>query len=134
MELVCVDPVTVHQFWPFVRQPLYKAIHRADISLFRFVESAVLNGNACLWLVIEDGTRIVGQAVTQIEETERGRKVCTIVAASGNMSKCLPLKVGLEKYAGTEGCQAIRIYGRQGWMRMLPDYRTHMVILEKDIA
>lgn len=133
MELARVSPDTVPQFWPFVKDKLHRAIHKADISLFRHVEAAVLNGHASLWLVV-DSDKIVGQAVTQIEETEKGRKICTIVAANGNMKKCLPLRVGLDKYARTEGCHSMRIFGRPGWMRMLPDYHTHMVILEKDIA
>ena len=133
MELVCVDPATASSFWPFVKDKIYRAIHKADISPFRYVESAVLSGNALLWLAIHDDS-VLAAAVTQLEETER-RKVCTIVACGGTqMSEWLPLIRGIEKYAGTQGCHAVRIVGRLGWIRALRAYHVHSAIIEKDIS
>jgi hypothetical protein len=45
----------------------------------------------------------------------------------------LPLIAGLEAYARAEGCAAMRIYGRRGWLKLLPDYRTSRVLLEKEL-
>jgi hypothetical protein len=39
-----------------------------------------------------------------------------------------------ERYAKTENCQAIRIFGRRGWERLLPDYRPARVLLQKELT
>jgi hypothetical protein len=62
------------------------------------------------------------------------RKVCVIIACGGiDMPRWLPLIEGIEKYARAEGCAAVRIVGRKGWARVLPDYRVHRVVLERKL-
>ena len=39
----------------------------------------------------------------------------------------------LEDYAKGEGCRAMRIYGRRGWLRILPDYRQIAIVAEKQL-
>jgi hypothetical protein len=39
----------------------------------------------------------------------------------------------LERYATAQGCNGMRIYGRKGWARKLPDYKMTHVLLEKVI-
>src|SRR5215467_14883209 len=41
---------------------------------------------------------------------------------------------GLEAYGRREGCAAMRIYGRRGWRKLLPEYRTTRVLLEKPLT
>ena len=46
----------------------------------------------------------------------------------------LPLLAGLERYAKSENCQAMRIFGRRGWERLLPDYKPARVLLQKELT
>ncbi len=129
-EAVCVDPAFVHLIWPKVSHWIKAALERGDMGTFGSVEADTLAGRALLWVVWNEPD-IEGAAVTQIEKTESS-KVCTIVACGGDgMRHWVHLIGRLEDYARQQGCDCTRIAGRKGWQRMLPDYRTAKVILEK---
>lgn len=127
---VCVDPALVHLVWPKASHWIKAALERGDMGTFSSVETDVLAGRALLWLVWND-PHLEGAAITQIEKTESS-KVCTIVACGGDaMRSWVHLIADLEGYARQQGCTVSRIAGRFGWQRILPDYRTAKVILEK---
>jgi hypothetical protein len=87
---------------------------------------------------------IKAAAVTQLSAVN-GVRFCTIVACGASPSKpggrrrgrdrdeWLPLLAGLERYAKAEDCKAMRIFGRRGWERLLPDYKAARVLLEKEL-
>jgi hypothetical protein len=65
---------------------------------------------------------------------ERWRKVCVIVACGGSdMPRWLHLIEKIEDFARAEGCAATRIIGRKGWARVLAQYRTTRIVLEKEL-
>jgi hypothetical protein len=143
MQLVCVDPLRVREFWPHVRELILAAMRRGDLSSFGPVEASVLNGDALLWLAW-DGEEVQAAAITELAETE-WRKVCVVVACGGtpgrsrpssramSMHEWLPLLDRIEAYARAAGCAAVRIVGRKGWARVLRRYKTKRIILEKDL-
>jgi hypothetical protein len=62
-------------------------------------------------------------------------KLCTIVACGGHgFERFGGLIGGLERFARAEGCARVRICGRRGWARRLPDYFVKRVILEKELV
>jgi hypothetical protein len=131
MELCCVDPARIPAIWPHVSSLIREAMRRGDLSSFVAVEHAVRVGNALLWIAT-DGASIQAAAVTELQQTE-WRKVCNIVACGGNdRGRWIRLIEGIEKFARAEGCSAVRVIGRKGWSRVLKDYRTHRIVLEKD--
>jgi hypothetical protein len=108
-------------------------MRRGDVGPFAPVEQNVLAGRALLWIVT-DGERIAAAAITELQRTEQ-QSLCLIVACGGvGMRRWLHLIDGIEQYAAAEGCAAVRIVGRKGWLRALPRYRAKRVILEKELA
>jgi len=90
-------------------------------------------GRARLWLAW-NGEKIKAAAVTELSQAN-GETFCTIVACGGHdRSQWLPLIAGLEAYGRTQGCAAMGIYGRRGWRKLLPQYRTTRVLLEKELT
>lgn len=136
IELVCVDPSQVHEIWPHVEPLLRRAIARTGLSAFRDIECDVLRGSALLWLaVVRDarGYLIEAAAATTLQQTDAG-KFCIITACSGSqMMNWLPLISGIETYASNEGCKAVRIFGRKGWLRLLDGYEAKHIVLEKHL-
>jgi hypothetical protein len=131
-ELVCVDPARVHEIWPHVAPLVARAMRRGGMGAFPDVERGVREGRALLWLAW-DGKDILAAAVTQLDLVD-GVKLCTIVACGGQgFARFGPLIRGLERYAEAEGCTRMRICGRKGWARLLPDYRIQRVIIEKEL-
>lgn len=103
-------------------------MERGDLGRFETVEQDVLSGIALLWLAW-NGTKIEAACVTQLDTTEC-TKACVIVACGG-AGQWSSLITDIEQYAQAEGCDAVRIYGRSGWVRVLPGYRTAKIVLEK---
>jgi hypothetical protein len=130
--LVCVDPARTHEVWPHVAPLIARAMRRGGLSAAADVARDLAAGTALLWLAW-DGERILAAAVTALELVE-GEKLCTIVACGGEgFARFGPLIGGLERYARAEGCARMRICGRKGWVRLLPDYRVRRVIIEKQL-
>lgn len=131
-RLFCVNPADTKTIWPKVKPMIFSAMKRGDFGAFSPVEDDVLNGDALLWVAYDDQD-IAAACISQIGETE-WRKVCTIVACGGtNMNRWLGLLEQIEAYAKAEGCSASRIVGRDGWAAVLPAYRPHRVVLEKEL-
>jgi hypothetical protein len=132
-QLICIDPAQAHEFWPHVASLIKAAMEKGRLSSYADVEHAVRNGKALLWLAW-NGEKIKAAAVTELTYAN-GEKFCTIVACGGHeRSQWLPLIAGLEAYGRTQGCAAMRIYGRRGWRKLLPEYRTRRVLLEKELT
>jgi hypothetical protein len=155
LRIVCVDPGLADKVWPHVALVIRAAMQRGATGAFQPVAQSVLAGRALVWLAT-DGERIRAAAVTELHATE-WRKVCVIVAcgsvssardrtipavssgrnrinpASAGMRSWLHLIGEIEQFAKDEGCAATRIVGRKGWARVLKDYRTKRIILEKDL-
>ena len=116
-------------------------MERGAITDFGAVADAVLAGRALVWIAWDPRSRpgaggpsIKAAAVTQLS-TVGGHRFCTIVACGGNdRNEWLPLLAGLERYAKTENCKAMRIFGRRGWERVLPEYKRARVLLEKELT
>ena len=143
-RLICIDPAQVHQFWPFVSPLIEAAMNKGRLTNFSDVEQSVRSGGALVWIAW-NGEKVKAAAVTELARVN-GERFCTIVACGAQTSlrslrkldcddrrQWLPLIAGLETYARAEGCAAMRIYGRRGWLKLLPDYRTSRVLLEKEL-
>jgi hypothetical protein len=103
---------------------------RGRMGRFADVEADVLVANAWLWLAIDSGF-VLAAAVTKVTQ-ENGERLCTIVACAGrDWTKFGRLIARLEDYARAEGCDAVEICGRPGWMRRLPDYRVTKIVIRK---
>jgi hypothetical protein len=126
-KLICVDPAYVDQIWPIVSDLVKRAIDRG-FSSFSVVEANVLDGLFLLWLVI-DREKITAATITSLVGD-----ACEIVATAGTgVNNWVHLIEGIEKYARAEGCVRVRIIGRKGWARLLPDYKQTAVVLERHI-
>jgi hypothetical protein len=110
VKAICVDPQRIMQVWPLVKDLVKQAIDRG-FSDFSAIEANVLDGMHLVWLAY-DG-KIRGVAVTGLVGD-----ACEIIAASGT---------------GVGSWLHLRIIGRQGWKRLLPDYKQQAVVLERKL-
>lgn len=125
MKLVCIPPDTVSTFWPHVKSIVKRAIDRGHTD-WGFLESNLFTGAWLLWL-IWDGKQIRGAVVTGLVGD-----ACEIVACAGDgFRDWIHLLSEIEAYARTEGKSSMRLIGRRGWSRVLPDYKPTLVMLEK---
>ena len=132
VELICVAPDRVHEFWPHVSDLIHRAIRRTNLSHSQDIDFDVLNGDGLLWIAW-NGSAVEAAATTSLIETDV-EKVCVLTACGGeNIRRWLRLLGEIEDYAKAEGCSRVRIFGRKGWVRVLERYRIRNVILEKEL-
>lgn len=131
VDAYAVPAGRLNEIWPAVEPLLRPAMERGGEMPVSDLYRALLAGRYVLWLAW--GGELLAAAVTEIAETTAGR-VCVIVACGGaKRERWLALRHTIEDYARREGCACMRIYGRRGWARALPDYRVKRVIMEKDL-
>ena len=119
------------EVWSAVEPLLAPALMRGGEMTMQTLAEALRDGRLVLWLAWSG--RLEAAAVTEIADTIAGR-VCCIVACGGrDRANWLALRADLETYARRAGCARMRIYGRKGWTRVLPDYRATRIILEKEL-
>jgi hypothetical protein len=126
VKAVCVAPKRVAEVWPHIAPLVKRAIDRG-FSRFSIIEANVLDGMYLVWLAY-DG-QIKGVAVTGLVGD-----ACEIIAAAGaDVRSWIHLLGPIEDYARAEGRKRMRIIGRQGWKRLLPDYKQQAVVLERKL-
>ena len=129
-SLHCIPPQLAREIWPLVRDRLYAAVRRTDLSHSVDIARDVLHGDGVLWIA-SNGEEIEAAAVTLLTRTDR-HLVCLITALGGsNMESWLPLLSEIEDWARSEGAALVRVIGRPGWGRVLKNYHVSNVVLER---
>ena len=88
-------------------------------------------GQAQLWCVLDD-TKIIASLLTEIITID-SKKVCNVLSIGGHGSKdWLQFIKIIEQWAQSNECAAMRYANcRKGWARLLKDYQTIRIVLEK---
>lgn len=129
-RLYCVPPGLSSQFWPYV-EGMLRGAERTRLLDIETVRRDVCEGGGLLWLAYGDG--IDGAAVTSLQSVA-GNLYCVITACGGHgIDHWIALIEGIEAYAKAEGCRAVRIIGRKGWRRKLPDYAVTNFVFERTL-
>ena len=129
VDLICVDPKQVGHFWPHVEPLLRPAVQNVGLSDFDDIATEILNGEALVWIAWNE--KIAAAASTSLQRIGPDL-ICVLTACGGSdMRDWLPLLGKIEAYAKAEGCKSLRIFGREGWQRVLDGYERSAVVLEK---
>lgn len=117
--------------WPAVANDIEEA---AKTSRGKFLAEDIyqeLKDQTCqLWVWESESAR--GVFITQVHSYKRN-KVCWIRIATGHNYQEWVSQVmrTIEEWAKEQGCDAMELLARPGWKRVLEDYETTHVYLEK---
>lgn len=121
--------------WERVRPLLQKVSERAPgMRTANEILDDILDGMALLWVVHPEGDPAsIVMAMETKQTATRDGTICEIRTLGGDlMREWFDQAYGqFEAAAKAEGMMSIRLVGREGWQRMMPDYRTIGVVLEK---
>jgi hypothetical protein len=134
-QLLCVAPHLVEQFWPHVVPLIERALRKSESDLTTdHIKAKIDSGKSLLWIIWD--VALLGSGTTEIQKLENGRKVCVITTCAGrNHGIWEHVLNDIERYAKQEGCDAVRFYGRSGWIRRLKwrGYTQPWIVCEKRI-
>lgn len=124
----------IEYWWPLLAPLLRRAVERveSDLSIEEIQERACA-GTLRLWLAENDGRVCMAAASGEIRI---GTETVTHIFALGgdDMDEWLgPCLTEFERLARLNGITRVRLNGRPGWSRVMPEYRVASVILEKRI-
>jgi hypothetical protein len=137
MRLFAVPPLRADQVLPMVSEMLAKGYRRSGNIWNALVLLDELRAERMtLWVAGYEGElRFIAAMVTRLYVLENGSKVCHIVALGGEgLRDWIKYVDRIADYARAEGCDTLRLEGREGWSRILPSFVRVGVILEQRIA
>lgn len=119
--------------WPQVEGFLQKAVDQSpgDRSVLDY-KKEIEDAKAQLWVWIVDGN-IRAACVTRIVEYPN-RKVCAMPLIGGDsMKDWLLVEPQLIEWAKEQGCSQLEGYCRDGWLRVLKNWRKVWTTMRRDI-
>jgi hypothetical protein len=137
MVLWAVPPYLAADMLPLVRDVLAAGYRRSGNIWNEPVLLEELQAQRyALWVTGRKGEpHFAAAMVTRLYVLETGSKVCHIVALGGEgLRDWIKYIDRIADYARAEGCDTLRLEGREGWSRILPSFVRVGVILEQRIA
>jgi len=130
MQATWLSSAQIDAQWEAYGPHLERFEKETQVASAEAIREACKKGDKQLWSVSDQQLR--GVVVTQVIESPKGR-VCEIYAACGTCSReGMRAVLGrLRMWAVGVGCSYMRIYGRKGWKRVLPEFRFVGIILEQ---
>lgn len=96
------------------------------------IKRALDKGDLQLWVHFS-GESMNMAVVTELADFAL-RRVCIIWLIGGeDRNEWLNHRETIHAWAKDKGAQVTRLYGREGWQKVLPDYHLRGVILEKEL-
>ena len=132
-EIFLIPPKQVPQFWGLAEDYLAKAIAKVPSEYtLEMLLNACFDRNSQLWIVWSEEhgnecavvTCVLPHCATLVIQACGGTK-------RQNWMGCLD---DIEKWAKAQGCKRMRLFGRKGWQRVLPDYCVTRVIMDKELV
>lgn len=122
----------VHTIWEQVRPLVARVCKRFPDYQPQDILEMLRNREAQLWVVVNGG--IEGMFITKIENTPQRRFCLIFVCAGEGISGWIDYIKTVEEWAKQMNCDSLRIVGRKGWKKLLPDFNELHVTLERDIG
>jgi hypothetical protein len=124
----------VETVWPVVQPMLQKAVDASQQDCgMEDIYFALLSRDMQLWTWVEDGA-ITAIFVTAIHNYPN-RRVCQIpyIAGKGVHQWYPVVEQALSEWAKSRGCSQLEGFCREGWLKILKNWRKAWITMRKDI-
>jgi hypothetical protein len=109
---------------------LRKALTKASEYSLRDILKSIYDGISVLWL-IRDGENIVGSFTVKVYEYPESKILMLHLLGGDKIEEWLHLLSEVEDYGRDLGCDLVEMHGRYAWKKLLPDYTSDRIILNK---
>lgn len=134
LALRIIDPNELPGFWENLL-PLFEEAcsWSGGESTPESVVKEMFDGNFQLWAFMH-GDKPVSILVICISRFGSGKRKLEIVLASGSgLKDWLKFEHHMIAFARSMGCSELRMIGREGLQRMLPDWKRTAIVLERSV-
>ncbi len=109
---------------PWIKDALDRSIGEATLDN---VLQELVEGSAQIWPTPNS------VVISAVRKHLSGLRVCNCWLAGGDLDEIMATEKAIEQWAREAGCHGISIFGRRGWLRVLPDYREACTVMWKDL-
>lgn len=114
-------PGEVAEHWHLVKDYLKRALeHGAGESTLADYLAKIMNYQAQLWVVLDEGQHVVAAGMTKFIQYSRHKTLHLVALGGDNLNDWGDTFSVVEQFARDNGCVAIEQWGRPGWSRVLP--------------
>lgn len=131
VQLIAVDPARVKEIWPAARPLIERAYKDGDQNVPPEILHDLTKGRRLLWLAVDGEEKIIAAMLTQLFNMVSGKMLKMQECGGERMRDWKHLRKRVEDYARAEGCTRVLCEGREGWERIMPDYKRVAIVLEK---
>lgn len=122
------------KYWPYISAELDKVPHIWERHYTKeYIYEGALSGEFGVWGI---GPRHQIRLVvfTKILDCPAARILQITLALGNDLEGCLPnLTATLEKLAKEMNCQYCEIIGREGWQKLLPEFKKTGIVLSRKL-
>lgn len=117
--------------WDEIEPLVKRVLNKIDLYYtIEYIKESLLRAEMQLWTSLE-GTQIKSICITQIQIHPK-YKFLNIVMQAGQLASVEHLHQ-IEQWGKSQGCTRVKLTGRRGWKRVLPDYKETLIKLEKEL-
>ena len=120
----------IKMLWPHVVPYLSRAINRYGEHSLEEIFSSLLSKERQMW--VPGNKKVEGVLITKIINRE-DEKICFLELCAGRGIESIRFLHLIEKWAKNAGCTRMELSGREGWKRVLKNYKIKKIILEKEL-
>jgi len=132
MIIEIVPTLAVESVWGSVKNLITKT--NDDVLNDNDIKGYLLNGDYTLWVAIDEESKDVVAAMTTEFAYYPRDKVCRVVTLAGErMKEWIGNLDMVEDWAKEQGCNYLDMYGRRGWIKVLPNWKEDSVLLRKKL-
>ena len=113
-----------------VEHYLRKALTKAPEYSLSAVLKSIYDGMSVLWL-IKEGEDVIGAFTVKVYEYPTSKILMLHLLGGDKIEEWLHLLSEVEDYGRDLGCDLVEMHGRYAWKKLLPDYTSDRIILNK---
>jgi hypothetical protein len=133
-RLLTVRSFEVDDWWPHVSHHIGRWLDFDESWTAEGVKEEIKEARAQLWCMHSDAEGIIGIWVTRIHVTD-SVSIGHVWGCAGDFGPykddAVALFGNIEDWFRDMGCKFVDWTGRDGWMKIFPDYKRHAVVLRK---
>ena len=135
LSLVFIDPNELPHLWPHL-QPLLAEACEWSAGQFSVssVVAGIMNGEYRAAVFFDEKHMPQSLMILSVSEFPTRKRILEVLLASGSaLKEWLTLQPQLDAYARQFECHSIRMIGREGLQRLMPEWKRTAIVLEREI-
>lgn len=136
LTLQFVGPNDMPILWPHIQGMLREA---CEWSAGQFsvagVVAGIMNGEYRPAVFFDEKDKPQSLMILSVSQFPTGKRILEVLLASGSaLKEWLTLQPQLDAYAKENECSSLRMIGREGLARLMPEWKRTAIVLEREIV